>query len=401
MNNEEALTHYKDFLKHNGNSENVIQLYYKRVRTFLTFRPEALTADVISLRNIIDDYITTLPMNTGLGTTATAVRYYWSSVFGSRYFKRMQLKDFPKNTQIEKEISEFSEYLCSFGRLKENTITPRIRMVKLFLYCQYGETGFDRALVTADVVRRHVSETMSYTTPSTKAGFSVCIRSYARFLETKGYSGNMKAILRIPLRGSALKSSLPKCMSDEDYSVLLDVASSEGSRSERDRAIILLMGNLGLRNCDVASLTLDDVDWKNGVLHVRNSKSITDRVIPLDSETGSALEAYVTVTRSCIKTNTRVLFLPAGKEVPGEAMSYQQIRQRVKHLAAKAGLTNYCGTHSLRRAVATNMTNNNVPIKTIADILGHESVSTTMGYLRVNIASLRQVCNTWPEGGTL
>jgi site-specific recombinase XerD len=223
----------------------------------------------------------------------------------------------------------FEEYLRNQGRLSENTIMPRVRMVKFFLYCQYGSDEFNRDLVKADDVRRHISETMSYTTASTKSGFSTNIRSYAKFLESKGYSNNMKAILRLPLRGPALKSRLPKCISDEDYSALLEISEKDSKRSARDRAILFLMGNLGLRSCDVACLTLDDVDWKNGMVHVHDSKSITNRTISLDSETGSAIETYVMNSRSFMEVETRALFLPAGNEAPGAAMTYEQIRQRI------------------------------------------------------------------------
>ena len=82
-------------------------------------------------------------------------------------------------------------------------------------------------------------------------------------------------------------------------------------------------------------------------------------------------------------------------------MTFGQIGRRVRHIAEKAGLAKYCGTHSLRRAVATNMANNGVPIKAIADILGHELITTTMGYTKISIANLKQACSTWPEGGLL
>jgi len=400
MNNDEALANYKEFLQCNGNSKNVINMYYKRVRTFLNLHPEALMSNKENLRQIINDYIDGLPKNTGLGVTAAAVRYFWTSLFGVKYFKRTQLNDFSYDHAIEDEAAAFENFLRSLGRLKENTIRPRVRMIKLFLYCQYGEGEFTRDKVTADDVRRHISETMSYTSGATKAGFSTNIRSYATFLESKGYGSNAKEILRLPLRGPSPNLRLPKGISDEDFATLLEITESYGNHGLRDKAMLLLMGNLGLRSCDVSSLTLDDVDWEHGILHVRNSKSISDRAIPLDSETGSSVENYVLNARPN-GVHIRALFLPSGNEVPGDNMTFLQIGHRVRHLAEKAGITNYCGTHSLRRSVATNMTNNGVPIKAIADILGHESVTTTMGYLRVDVASLRQACSPWPEGGRL
>ena len=400
MDNDKALLRYEEFLRQEFSSENVIQMYYKRVRTFLGLRPEALKVGREELRRIIDDYIDGLPVNTGLGVTATAVRYFWSSLFEERYFERMYLKDFDFDQAVEAEAADFQDYLESLGNLSENTIVPRVRMVKLFLYCQYGKDGFSREKVCADDVRRHISETMSYISASTKSGFSSNIRSYAKFLESKGYGRNVKPILRLPLRGPSPNLRLPKCISDEDFAVLLESTENNGERGPRDKAMLLLMGNLGLRCCDVASLTLDDVDWKRGVIHVRNSKSMTDRSIPLDSDTGSAIEAYVLGDRQK-KTGARSLFLPGGNEASGDKIAFRQIGHRIRHLAEKAGLGNYCGTHSLRRAVASNMTNNSVPIKAIADILGHEQITTTMGYMRVNIASLKRAMGSWPEGGRL
>jgi len=400
MKNDEALSRYREFLKNNGNSESVINLYYKRVRTFLARRPEALAAGEEELRHIIDKYIDSMPASTGLGVTAAAVRHLWASLFDERYFKRMKLSDFPHNQTIEEEGAVFENYLRNLGRLQEDTIKTRARKVRLFLHCQYGTKGFSRDTVDADAVCRHISETMSDYASYTKAGFATSIRSYASFLESQGHSDNAKKILRLSLRSAMPHSRLPECISDGDFSALLEEACGCPERRSRDRAILLLMGNLGLRTCDVASLTLDDIDWQRGVIHVRNSKSITDRTIPLDTETGKAIEEYVLDTRPK-DAGTRSLFLPSGNETPGKEIGSDQIRHRIRHLSTKAGLASYCGAHSLRRAVASNMTNNGVSIKVIADVLGHERISTTMGYLRINIARLKQACCLWPEGGRL
>ena len=145
----------------------------------------------------------------------------------------------------------------------------------------------------------------------------------------------------------------------------------------------------------MALLELDDVDWANGVLHIRHSKSISDRSIPLDEETGEALEHYVLNGRPN-DTGSRSLFLPEGLEEKGPQLTYRQVGGAISLLSEKAGVRN-AGTHSFRRAVATNMVNNGVPIKPIADLLGHEDIATTMGYLRVDIGSLRKVASPWPE----
>lgn len=140
---------------------------------------------------------------------------------------------------------------------------------------------------------------------------------------------------------------------------------------------------------------LEDVDWANGILHIRHSKSISDRSIPLDSDTGAALEDYVVNARPS-GTGSRSLFLPDGLEAKGARMTFQQFGGAIGLLSEKAGVRD-SGTHPLRRAVASNMLNNGVPIKPVADILGHESLATTMGYLRVNVESLRKAASPWPK----
>ena len=77
-------------------------------------------------------------------------------------------------------------------------------------------------------------------------------------------------------------------------------------------------------------------------------------------------------------------------------MSPRQVADAVKLLAEKAGVRGYRGAHSLRRAAATNMVSNGVSVKVVADVLGHESVRTTMGYLRLDVESLRAACSPWP-----
>ena len=94
MNADEHLEDFKSFIKANGNSPNVQAMYFKRVRMFLEKRPEAMEAGEQGLRSIVDDYIASLPVTSGIGVTATAVRYYWNMRFGKPYFERYRFDDY-------------------------------------------------------------------------------------------------------------------------------------------------------------------------------------------------------------------------------------------------------------------------------------------------------------------
>jgi len=391
----EHLEAFRVFIEANGNSPNVCAMYFKRVRTFLGKHPEATAANEKALRGIVDEYVESLPVTSGIGVTATAVRYYWTMRFGKPYFRRFDPRDYPANQSIEQECLEFEAHLVSSGRLSSVTVRQRVRKVRQYLYTMFGALDFERGMVDLASAMAYISEGIAHTSASTKRGFCTEIRAYASFLCANGHVETAGPITKIALKGPEPADYLPKCISEEDFDALVNSVDSRTPRGKRDLAMLLLMGNLGLRRSDVALLVLEDVDWANGILRIRNSKSISDRSIPLDMETGAALEDYVVRARPK-GTGSRSLFLPDGLEAKGAQMTFQQVGGAIRLLSEKAGVKD-AGTHPLRRAVATNMVNNGVPVKPVADILGHESLATTMGYLRVNVESLRKAASPWPK----
>ncbi len=80
-------------------------------------------------------------------------------------------------------------------------------------------------------------------------------------------------------------------------------------------------------------------------------------------------------------------------------MGTSQIRYTVRFAAIKAGLDHFTGSHMLRHSAAKEMINNGIDLKTIADILGHESIETTMIYTKLNLTQLQDVAGAWPEVG--
>lgn len=395
MDAKEALKLYEDFIVRNGNSENVRKMYRRRVEVFLDARPEALDAGLADLRSICDEYVSSLPVNSATEVAAAAVRYFWTMVTGRPYFERLALSAFERDDLIEREASEFEAWMRSERGLDDSTIANRLRTVRQMLYSTFEPGTFDRRSVSVVTVRHHIAERAGKLAPTTVGRMVADIRSYASFLTARGV-GPARQIALLPLKAPGRARNVGPIMSDEDFRRIVAETEGGGERGLRDRAILLLMGNLGLRASDVAALSVDDVDWSRGLLHIRESKSVSDRTVPIDEETGSALEAYVVGARGP-RPGTRALFLPAGREAGGAAVTSAQVVRAVKLLAEKAGVSGYHGAHSIRRAVATGMVAGGASVKVVADVLGHESVQTTMRYLRVDMASLSQACSPWPE----
>ena len=152
------------------------------------------------------------------------------------------------------------------------------------------------------------------------------------------------------------------------------------------------MANMGLRCCEVASLTLDDVDFRNGAVRVPAVKGRDERKLPLEPEAGAALADYVARHRP--RSESRAVFL-RNKSHRGEPMSVSQMRNSLRYQAKLAGIGDF-GTHMLRRRAATSMVERGVSMKVVADVLGHADIQTTDAYLRIDVEGLREVAGEWP-----
>lgn len=154
------------------------------------------------------------------------------------------------------------------------------------------------------------------------------------------------------------------------------------------------MKDLGLRCSEVANLTLDDFDWSQGIIIIKKTKTHCERSLPLHKITGEAIQKYLLLSRPI--TIERTLFVRA-KNLKGFPMGVSQIRNTLRIAALKAGLENFTGTHMLRHSAAKEMICNGVDLKTIADVLGHESIETTSIYTKLDFTQLKDVAGVWPE----
>jgi len=236
------------------------------------------------------------------------------------------------------------------GRLKESTIRGNLQTVTKFLYTAFPAGGFHREGVTREVVLDFLTTTLAHTTAATRAGSVARVKSYVRYLDQCGVdTGSLDQIsFSFPNRREHAGVGW---LSEESYHDLVAACDTATDRGRRDLAMIYCLGNLGLRACDVAGLTVDDIDWREGVITVKDSKSKTERRLPLDQRTGAAIEQYVS-TRQKVSA-TRALFLDAA----GGPVTSTSVTTAVRLAAGRASIPEYHGTHGLRRMVATNMIN--------------------------------------------
>ena len=156
----------------------------------------------------------------------------------------------------------------------------------------------------------------------------------------------------------------------------------------------LCLCRLGLRAKEVASLRLEDVDWEAGTMHLRQTKTRRSRMVPLPADVATALRDYLRTGRPV--TESDVVFVRHSAPYGGGDRRSRFLRAAMRTAALKAGLP-HKGVHILRHTLATRLHRRGVPLKTIADLLGHLSPDTTARYARVHLQELRQAAQTWPR----
>src|SRR5262249_195156 len=165
----------------------------------------------------------------------------------------------------------------------------------------------------------------------------------------------------------------------------------------RDLAMIRCMSDLGLRVSEVVALTLDDIDWRRGLLTVRGGKGRRGRTLPLPAPLGRAITAYLHHGRPASADRHVFLRHQAPVAAPVTHTLIRGVFRRA--YAAATGRTESVGTHVLRHTAAARMRAAGQSLKGIADVLGHRCLDTTTTYVKLDVEALRGVALPWVGGG--
>ncbi|UVJ45059.1 site-specific tyrosine recombinase XerD [Pseudomonas sp. LS1212] len=220
-------------------------------------------------------------------------------------------------------------------------------------------------------------------------------RSTARFLS--GVRGFYRYLLREKLIGvdptlqiemPQLGRPLPKSLSEADVEALLLAPDLSEPIGQRDRAMLEVLYACGLRVTELVSLTLDQVNLRQGVLRVMG-KGSKERLVPMGEEAVVWVERYLRDGRNDLLGGrpSDVLF----PSLRGEQMTRQTFWHRIKHQAQVAGIGKALSPHTLRHAFATHLLNHGADLRVVQMLLGHSDLSTTQIYTHVARARLQDL----------
>lgn len=395
MYNETQIISFEKHLVKKGYSNLVIRQYIRKVKEFLKCEDAYSVQGTHheELKEVISKYLAKSPLSSQKSTIQAALHAYYYFLSGNQIFLRLNLSEFDVNMSIDAEINRFRTYLAEVAKLSNNTIVSQCSTVKIFLYCSFSEMDFSPKKITLNHVRKYLVDTLRHISKASKKTMITRIRSYIRFLEfTDGLK--FEDILKLPMTPPVCKKAgISKYLTDSETDALFSSYDQSNRTGIRDYAIARCLKDLGLRCSEVARLSLDDFDWLMGILTIRQTKSHSERSLPLHAITGKAIEKYLLHSRP--STQERILFVRFKKEL-GQPMGTSQVRSTVRRAAIRARLENFTGTHMLRHTAAKEMINNGVDLKMIADILGHKSIETTSIYTKINFTQLQGVAGPWP-----
>lgn len=220
--------------------------------------------------------------------------------------------------------------------------------------------------------------------PSTVSRVVVAVRGLHRFLAREGLTtDDAAADVGAPSAGR----NLPKALPVEDIERLLEAPTGTDAAALRDRAILEVLYGAGVRISELTGMDLDDVDRVDGLVRVRG-KGDKQRIVPYGAAAGEALDAWlVRGRRSLPLDDAAALFV----NLRGGRLTRQGVWKIVRGHAESAGLGSKVSPHTLRHSFATHLLDGGADVRTVQELLGHASVTTTQIYTLVSRTQLRDV----------
>jgi integrase/recombinase XerC/integrase/recombinase XerD len=272
--------------------------------------------------------------------------------------------------------------------LQRRDAAPRTRRayrVDLEQFARWsGARGSEPGAVDAKHVRRYVAHLSERgAAPSTSARKLAAVRAlFASQREHGEIAENPADLVSTPRRGS----HLPRVLSARDAAALLDAIPAGGPLELRDRAMFELAYSCGLRCEEIVNLDIDSFDFEEDQLRVLG-KGSKERLLPVGEPARRALERYLQRGRRPLAGDPRERALFLSKS--GRRLSNSDVTRRLRIWVASISSVGGVSPHSLRHSFATHLLEGGADLRTIQELLGHSSISTTQVYTRVDAARLR------------
>lgn len=287
----------------------------------------------------------------------------------------------------ENAITDYLSYLRIERGLSDNTISNYGRdLKKLTTYLQTLDHLKDPLFIEKEDLQDFIYTIAKEVKPRSQSRIISGLKGFFTYLVFEDYrDDNPMDLIESPKIGR----KLPDTLSENEIDTLIAAIDLSKPQGERNRAIIETLYSCGLRVSELTNLKLSDLYFKEGFINVIG-KGDKQRFVPINEYTQKYINIYTEEIRNHMRVGPQskdILFLNRR----GKQLTRAMIFSIVKTLAQKAGITKTISPHTFRHSFATHLLQNGADLRSIQQMLGHESITTTEIYMHVNREDLAKV----------
>ena len=291
---------------------------------------------------------------------------------------------------IEKEriINDFKAFLKIEKNASLYTVQFYLNDIKDFFEFLNRENITDISQVDQHVVRLYLThlhdESLSRRSISRKIS---CLRSFFKYMERENEI-TVNPFMHVSLPKADYP--LPDFLYEEELQPLFEVSDLTTPIGQRNQAILELLYGTGIRVSECHMLEVEHIDFSIGTLLVKG-KGNKERYVPFGHFAKDALKLYIEDGRSKLLSKTGISTNAVFLNARGTILTTRGIRHVLNKLVEDAALTIELHPHKLRHTFATHMLNEGADLRTVQELLGHESLSSTQIYTHVTKDHLRKI----------
>jgi tyrosine recombinase XerC len=289
------------------------------------------------------------------------------------------------NAMADKLADEFLEFMTSERRSSERTVVNYERALRQFREWRTPFKGWDK--LTADDFRAFLFDLMKEERGRATIRLQfAAMRSFFKWLtRRRGWKSNPLLEVQLPKREKKLPVVLTVTQVDQMLNLPLTMEKSKRDAvwaPERDAAILELFYSTGMRLSELVALNVEDVDSYTETVRVFG-KGSKERICPVGSKALEAVQRY----RAKAGVHDGALFLSKLRR----RITTQAVDDVVKKYWRASGLPVHLTPHKLRHSFATHLLNNGADLRSVQELLGHASLSTTQIYTHVSTQRMKEV----------
>lgn len=239
-----------------------------------------------------------------------------------------------------------------------------------------------------------------HNTPEGKNAYNSRIRKFLEYLGENRISDNPFLFLALPCVNTT-RETLVITLTEQEQETLRNIFREEDTTvSLREKAMIQLGLYMGIRETDIVSLSIEDIDWENTVVRVLQAKTDYEIDLPMPVPVANALYRYIMKERP--ETSSRNIFI--RKRAPFEQVGTGACWNALNKALPERDIAG-SGFHVTRKTYATNLIRNDVSVQNVAELLGHQGLDTVHKYISLEERRMR-LCglnlhdrNLFMEGG--